>query len=456
MVKSVTLILILFTLLSTAAAKTGPAGNDFGIGGTEASKGLTALFAGIILITLLPLLFIAVRKILGYVRSRREKGITEELTLEARRREKAGEFVSAALAYEKLKDLESAAELYEKGRDYIKAADVYESIGRMDKVSEMYETAGDLRRAADTLMQSGDFPGSARIYNQIGDKRKAAEALEHSGNMLAAARAYREARDYPRASALLRGAGMHKEAADMYAISLAGAVAGKANLDRFYTYASLLETAGDPERAAEVFRTVWEVDHDYRDVGQRLEAAGVLRGPRQPEPAVEPVGESSEEMSSRETAGGEVTLRKLIREGGMEPRRIFRLWVHLLRALDQRQRGGSLPQILAPDCIVIDSGNNVTFSENASKDFAYMAPEVVAGSTPDAVSSIYSMGVILYEMLAGSLDSFGMKRPGEIAENVPPWLEELTLRCLRRKREDRYRGLDEIFSVLADLKKKQA
>jgi hypothetical protein len=65
------------------------------------------------------------------------------------------------------------------------------------------------------------------------------------------------------------------------------------------------------------------------------------------------------------------------------------------------------------------------------------------------------MGVILYEMLTGSLDAFGLKRPGEVTEDIPSWLEDLTLRCCERKREARYQGFDEIFSALVGLKKSQ-
>jgi tetratricopeptide (TPR) repeat protein len=198
-------------LVSTEVAGKSPGG--IGIGSAEASKGLLALFAGVVVIVVIPLLFCAVRTILGYIRSRREKTFVEELTLEAVKREKAGEFVSAGLAYEKLKKPERAAELYEKGGDFAKAADAYESMGRMEKVGEMYEKAGDLRKAADTRMHFGDFQGAARIYNQLGDKRRAAEALDRSGNRLAAARAYREAKDYLKASALLKEAGMDREAA---------------------------------------------------------------------------------------------------------------------------------------------------------------------------------------------------------------------------------------------------
>ena len=429
---------------------------DVGIGGTGASRGIISLLAGIAIIAATPLIYLAVTKILGYLRLRKEKSFIEELTLEAKRREEAGEFVSAALAYERLKKLEKAAELYEKGRDFIKAAGIYESLGRTDKVSEMHEMAGDPERAAETRMFYGDFAGAARIFNQLGDKLRAAEALEHSGNMLAAARAYREAKDYLKASSLLKEAGMHKEAAEMYAISLAGSEAGNSNLDKFYKYATLLETAGDSEKAVEVFGAISKINSDYRDVRQRITNLDAHEIPGSgTEVAEDNEGQQLDVTSPAESHGGEATLRSMIRAGGIEPRHSFRLWVQVLKVLDQSKKEGRLPEILTPDSIVIDSGNKVVFSENAPKDFAYIAPEVVTGSAPDAVSSVYSMGVILYEMLTGSLETLGMRKPGEAAGNIPAWLEDLTLRCCERKREARYQGFDEIFSALVGLKKSQ-
>ncbi|MEJ2695718.1 MAG: hypothetical protein P8013_03640 [Candidatus Sulfobium sp.] len=76
-------------------------------------------------------------------------------------------------------------------------------------------------------------------------------------------------------------------------------------------------------------------------------------------------------------------------------------------------------------------------------------------AAPDAASAVYSMGVILYEMLTGSLDTLGTKRLGELSGNVPPWLENLTLKCCQKEKAQRYPDLDKIFSVLVDLKKKQ-
>ena len=436
-----------------AARAVGP--YRLGIGGADASRGILSLLTGIVVIAAIPLLYWGARRILEHIRLRREKSFIEELALEAERREEAGEFVSAAVAYEKMKDLRKAAELYERGGDFRKAADMYESLGQTDKVSEMHEMAGDLETAAETRMYYGDFTGAALTYNQLGDKLRAAEALENSGNMLAAVKAYREAKDYIKASSLLKEAGLHKEAADMYAISLAGLEAGDSNLEKFYNYAILLQTAGDRKKAADVLMAVSTVNPGYRDVRQRITALGLHDAPRGGEVTGERGNEHPHERTAPEGAGGKTTLRSFIRAGGMEPRHSLRLWVQVLKVLDQLLKEGRLPEVLTPDCIVIDSGNKVTFSENVPKDFAYIAPEVVAGSHPDTVSSVYSMGVILYEMLTGSLDAFGMRRPAEVAEEVPPWLEELTLKCCERERESRYQGPDDIFAALVDLKKSQ-
>ena len=148
------------------------------------------------------------------------------------------------------------------------------------------------------------------------------------------------------------------------------------------------------------------------------------------------------------------TLRGLMQSGRMEPRHSLRLWVQVLKSLAQRHKEGRLPENLSPDSISIDESNNIIFSETVSKDFAYLAPETVAEANTDQVAIIYSVGVILFEMLTGSLDPLGIKKPGEVMGDVPPWLEELDMKCIEKNRDRRYHSFDEIFSSLKALKNK--
>jgi len=97
----------------------------------------------------------------------------------------------------------------------------------------------------------------------------------------------------------------------------------------------------------------------------------------------------------------------------------------------------------------------------------YMSPEQVEGKEVDQRSDIYSLGVILYEMVTGRVPfegdtpfTIGMKHKGEIPQNpkelntqISDDLNRLILRCLEKEKERRYQSAEEVRSELTNIEK---
>lgn len=400
---------------------------------------VTAVFA-------LILFFLIARKIINYIRIRKEKTVVEMMLVEALKNEATGNFVSAGVIYEQLKNYKKAAELFEKGKDYKKAADIYQMLNQADKAKEAYVKAGDLKKAADMSYLDGDYTEAAKFYNEQGDKISAAKALEKTGNRLAAIRAYREAGDYVKAAILLRAEGMKKEAAEMYGISLAGQNVQNQNIEKFYAHASLLEEAGEQDKAVSVYEKIHSINPNYKNVKEKIKTPSIqAKGDQTQTQKKQP--ETDNKPRKNETA-----LKNMFKAERLEPKNTLKLWVQILRELNKKHLQDIYPENIAIENVFIDTKNNVRFDENAPKSFAYTAPEKISGEPADSSSNIYAMGVVLFEMLTGSLDSLGIKKPSEVLSDIPSWLEEIALKCIEKDRDKRYRNLDEIFSAIKSLK----
>jgi serine/threonine protein kinase/Tfp pilus assembly protein PilF len=153
----------------------------------------------------------------------------------------------------------------------------------------------------------------------------------------------------------------------------------------------------------------------------------------------------------------------------------------ICEGLAEAHKLGIVHRDLKPQNIMIDEFGNVRImdfgiarslkSEDITKPGeiigtrVYMSPEQAEGKEVDQRSDVYSLGLILYEMLANRLPfeediplSVAMKHmagplkgPKEYNPQVPEDLNRLILKCLEKDREKRYQSTDELYEDLGKI-----
>ena len=97
----------------------------------------------------------------------------------------------------------------------------------------------------------------------------------------------------------------------------------------------------------------------------------------------------------------------------------------------------------------------------------YMSPEQVEGEEVDQRSDIYSLGVMLYEMVTGRVPfegdtpfTIGVKHKSEIPKDpkelnaqIPGYLSQVILKCLEKDRNKRYQNAEKLLHKLTEIEK---
>ena len=174
-------------------------------------------------------------------------------------------------------------------------------------------------------------------------------------------------------------------------------------------------------------------------------------------------------------------LRQIMDEGRMPHHRAIRIAVAVLDALDYIHANGVVHRDLKPENIMVDDQDNIKLIDfGIAGDAAarrltyanftaaigtpdYISPEQVKGQRGDGRSDIYSVGVILYEMLSGKLPFSGPNPmaamnerllnhpvPPRVADpSISPQLQEIIYRALERDPRNRYAKAHEFAHDLA-------
>ena len=174
------------------------------------------------------------------------------------------------------------------------------------------------------------------------------------------------------------------------------------------------------------------------------------------------------------------SLRERIKEEGrLEPKQAIQLFVQVAEALAFAHRQEVMHRNLKPENILFDQFGNAKISdfgmiqivdrEDQKGQFymgmgtvAYMSPEQFQDPHNISVQSdLYSLGIILYEMLTGKLPGRRSPMPSEYFDDIPCDLDDIFDRMTMDFLDHRYSNLDEILldlykspSILALLRRR--
>lgn len=166
---------------------------------------------------------------------------------------------------------------------------------------------------------------------------------------------------------------------------------------------------------------------------------------------------------------GRVLKDVIASEAPMEPREATRIAGDVLAALSYAHRAGLVHRDVKPGNVLLDTetddvhvtdfgiarastGDTMTQTGTILGTAYYLSPEQAQGLPLDARSDLYSLGVVLYEMVSGrrpfegdSPVAIAYKHvreqpppPSRYAEDIPPALEAIILTALQKRPEDRY------------------
>ena len=179
-----------------------------------------------------------------------------------------------------------------------------------------------------------------------------------------------------------------------------------------------------------------------------------------------------------------ITLKEFMEQQGvLKWKDTVHFIVQILRALQHAHDRGIVHRDIKPQNImlfpdgtikVMDFGiarfareEGKTISDKAIGSVHYISPEQARGEVTDEKSDIYSVGIMMYEMLTGvkPFDADNpvtvalmhmqntAKSPREINDSIPEGLEEIVIRAIQKEAPKRYQSASEMIKDIDEFKK---
>ncbi len=179
-----------------------------------------------------------------------------------------------------------------------------------------------------------------------------------------------------------------------------------------------------------------------------------------------------------------ITLKEYIeQQGKLGIKETVHFTMQILRALQHAHDKGIVHRDIKPQNIMLLSNGNIkvtdfgiarfsysdtkTMTDSAIGSVHYISPEQARGDTTDDRADIYSVGVVMYEMLTGQLpfqsdNSVSValmqlqneaRRPRELNNNIPVGLEQIVMHAMRKNTRERYQSAAEMLLDIEEFKR---
>lgn len=179
-----------------------------------------------------------------------------------------------------------------------------------------------------------------------------------------------------------------------------------------------------------------------------------------------------------------ITLKEYIeRQGSLRWKDAVYFTIQILKGLQHAHDKGIVHRDVKPQNIMVLSDGTIkvadfgiarfarneqrTITDKAIGSVHYISPEQARGEKTDEKADIYSVGVMLYEMLTGQLPfeaesavsvaimqlQRDPKLPTEINPSIPLGLEQITMHAMQKTPERRYQSASELLCDLEQFKK---